>query len=89
MINYVHVGYGSTYSNYILLEMEHGKLRAERQLDHEKYEIFKQKQFEAFKKTEEYKKFVADQKKKGLSQASIDSFLRSYVIRYTSKFLDE
>ena len=45
MINYVHMGYGSTYSNYILLEMEHGKLRAERQLDHEKYEIFKQKQF--------------------------------------------
>ncbi len=89
MKNYVHMGYGSAYSNYILLEMESGKLKAEKKLDYEQYEEFKQKQFEAFKKTEEYKKLVTDLEKEGNSEEFIDSFLKSYIISYTSKFLDK
>jgi hypothetical protein len=89
LIDYVHMGYASIYSNYILLEMENGKLMAEKKLTGEQYQIFRQKQFEAFKKTEEYKKRVADLKKKGNSPEFIDDFLRIYIIKYTSKFLDE
>ena len=89
LVNYVHMGYGSTYANYILLEINGGKLTGERKLDHKQYEQFKDKQFEAFKKTTEYRELVAEMKKKGRSQQFIDSFLRSFVVKYTSKFLDK
>ena len=55
LVNYVHMGYGSTYENYLLLEMDKGDLKKEKKFDYKEYETFKQRQFEAFKKTEEYK----------------------------------
>ncbi|MCI5135552.1 MAG: hypothetical protein D3920_10875 [Candidatus Electrothrix sp. AW2] len=89
LVNYVHMGYGSTYSNYILLEVKKGKLTGKRAYDHKKYEIFKEKQFQAFKKTEAYKKHAEELKKKEWSQDDIDSFLRSFVVKYSSEFLVE
>lgn len=89
LVRYVHMGYGSTYSNYILLEIEGGKLTGERKLDYKQYAHFKEKQFQAFKKTEEYRKRVARLQKEGHSQELIDSFLRMFLVDYTSKFLDE
>ena len=87
--NYVHMGYGSTYSNYILLEISEGNLTQERKFNGAKYEEFKEKQFRAFKKTEEYKKLVEDIKKiDGFDEETIDSFLRSFVLEYTSKILE-
>lgn len=88
-VKYVHMGYGSTYSNYILLEIMNGKLIGKRTYDYEQYELFKEKQFQAFKKTEEYRKMIQELKKENRSQKFIDSFLRSFVIEYTSKFLIE
>lgn len=90
-INYVHMGYGSIYKNYILLEIDNGDLTKEKQLKSKQYEKFKEKQFQAFKKTDEYKKIKEDLKKEGenYSDEFIDSFLRSYVIEYTSKILIE
>jgi hypothetical protein len=87
-VDYVHMGYGSTYSNYILLEIQSGKLTGKKELNYKQYESFKAKQFEAYKKTDAYKKQVQKIRKENDSQESIDSFLRSYVLDYTSKFLD-
>lgn len=89
LVRYVHMGYGSTYSNYILLEIKSGKLTGERKLDHKQYDLFREKQFQAFKKTAAYNKHVAELKKHGDSQEFIDSFLRRFVVNYTSEFLDE
>jgi hypothetical protein len=89
MINYVHMGYGSTYSNYILLEVKKGKLTGKRVFDYKQYVEFKDKQFQAYKKTEAYKKQVEGLKKEKWSQEQIDSFLRSAVVRYSSEFLDQ
>lgn len=89
LVNYVHMGYGSTYENYILLEIDKGNLKKEKRFTYKDYEKFKEKQFQAFKRTDEYKKIKADLQKYGTSDEFIDSFLRSFVIVYTSKILTE
>lgn len=89
MKNYVHMGYGSTYSNYILLELKSGMLVGKRTYNHKQYKEFKRKQFQAYKKTEDYKKRSAQMKKDGTSQDLIDSFLQNYIIKYTSELLDK
>lgn len=86
---YVHMGYASSYSRYILLEVRGGKLTGERRLDQDQYEQFREKQFQAYRKTEEYKKSIAELAKNGNSREFIDAFLRDYVVSYTSRFLDE
>lgn len=88
-VKYVHMGYGSTYSNYILLEVKNGKLTGQRNLDHDQYVDFKERQFQAYKKTKAYKQQVARLKQHGGSQEFVDSFLRDFVVSYTSEFLDE
>jgi len=88
LMNYVHMGYGSTYSDYILLEIKSGKLTGRRNFDYKQYEEFKEKQFQAFKKTKEYRNRAEDLKKEEWTQENIDNFLRSFIVRYTSEFLD-
>jgi hypothetical protein len=60
IVNYVHMGYGSTYELYTLLEIDSGNLKKEIKLGYEEYEEFKDKQFEAFKKTDEYEKIKTE-----------------------------
>ena len=88
-INYVHMGYGSTYENYILLEVEDGVITREKNLKAKEYELFKEVQFSQYKKTAEYKKTLKELSKHGNSKEFIDNFLRSFIIQYTSEFLDE
>lgn len=88
IVNYVHMGYGSTYENYILLEIAAGNFIKAKEFDYKEYEKFKEKQFEAFKKTEEYRKIVEELKKRDdYSAEFIDSFLKNFVTNYTSKIL--
>ncbi|HUF04340.1 MAG TPA: hypothetical protein VMM38_09210 [Aridibacter sp.] len=89
VVNYVHMGYASTYETYTLIEIEKGMFRKSRDFDHKAYDAFKARQFEAFKKTEDYKKLVADIKKDDpdATDEFIDSFLRIYVVSYSSKIL--
>mgnify|MGYP001381316081 CR=1 FL=1 len=88
VVNYVHMGYGSTYKNYILLEIDRGDFKLAREFTHKQYEKFKERQFQAFKKTEEYKKLIEEMKKDGsYDEKFADSFLRNFVTDYTSKIL--
>ncbi len=90
IVNYVHMGYGSTYENYILLEIDKGEFKRAKEFNHKEYEKFKDKQFEAFKKTEEYNKMREEAKKEGnFDQKFFDKFMRSYVTNYTTKILVE
>lgn len=89
LVNYVHMGYGSTYKKYVVLEIDKGDLKKEKHFKYKDYEKFKEKQFQAFKQTEEYKKIKADLQKDGDSEEFIDSFLRSFVTKYTTKILTE
>ena len=89
IVNYVHMGYASTYEHYIILEIKEGKLTKEKKLDHEQYVEFKEKQFQAFRKTEEYERLKKELGGDRLgADEFIDSFLREFVINYSSKILD-
>ena len=89
VVNYVHMGYGSTYQHYTILELDKGVLTQEKQFKRKAYEKFKEKQFQVFKQTEDYHKMKSDLLQKGNSEEFIDSFLRSYVTEYTSKILTD
>lgn len=88
MVNYVHMGYFSTYENYILLEIEAGNFKKSKEFDYKEYEKFRARQFEAFKKTDEYKKIFEDiRKKENANPEFIDKYLKSFIVNYTSKIL--
>lgn len=89
LVNYVHMGYGSTYEKYFLLEINKGDYVKSKQFDYKDYEKFKDKQFEAYKQTDEYKETRAKLKKDGSTDEFIDNFLRSFVTQYTSKILTD
>ncbi|NNF00901.1 MAG: hypothetical protein HKN25_17935 [Pyrinomonadaceae bacterium] len=86
IVTYFHMGYESTYENYTLLEVSKGVLKRAKDFDNKAYSAFKRRQFESFKKTEDYKNLVVDLKtKQGLSNKSIESFLKRFIISYVSK----
>lgn len=89
IVNYVHMGYGSTYENYVLIEVKNGDFIKAREFDAESYEKYKDRQFEAFKKTDEYKKTKAQLKKDGSTDEFIDSFLRSFATDYTTTLIED
>lgn len=89
IVNYVHMGYASTFENYILLEVDAGTFSKSRELDASGYVQFRDKQFEMFKKTPEYSALLKSLRDKGESIEAMESFLKIYVIDYTATFLDE
>lgn len=91
MVNYVHMGYASEYSNYWLLEVENGNLNEARNYTHKEFVKFKKEQFALFKKTEKYKKLYKSLKEGNTSynEEFIEQFISNFVTDYTSKFLKE
>jgi hypothetical protein len=88
LINYVHMGYGSTFENYILLEIFNGNFIKAKEFGYENYEKFKERQFRAFKLTEEYKQLIErERKSKDFDEKFFNDFLRSFITNYTSKIL--
>lgn len=88
LVKYVHGGYGSTYSDYILLEVKNGVLTDKRVFDHKGYEAFKERQFQAYRKTDAYKQQAAKLEKGGYSQERLDLILQHSIVNYTTAFLD-
>lgn len=87
-VNYVHMGYGSTYEKYILIEISSGDFKRAKEFEAADYEKFKDRQFEEFKKTAEYKKQIDEaRKEKDFDQKFMDEFLRNFVTDYTSRIL--
>ncbi|WP_411767147.1 hypothetical protein [Winogradskyella sp. A3E31] len=91
MVEYVHMGYASTYSKYWLLEIENGDFNEARKYKNKEFVRFKKRQFEEFKKTEEYKKLHKELKENDEygDENFIKTFIADFVINYTSKFLTD
>jgi len=97
--NYAHREYDLPKEHYILLEIDKGKLKKERKFYNGEFKEFEEKQFQAFKKTEEYEKVKAELKKLyeetkveyniEYKDEDIDAHLRNGIIYYTSKILVE
>jgi hypothetical protein len=88
---YVHMGYASTYEKYILLRVEKGAVTRQWKTDAEGFVRFRNAQFESFKKTEEYRKALAETSKEGsMSPKENEEFLREfYSGRYMSMIFDD
>lgn len=88
-VKYVHSGYASEYSNYILLEIKNGKFNRDKNYTRKEFLKFKKRQFAEFKKTDAYKKeFEEIQKNYPDSHKEfIENFLKDYITNYTSEFL--
>ena len=91
LVNYVHMGYASTYEKYILLRVEQGTVTRKWNADAAAFAKFREAQFAAFKKTEEYRKALAETAKEGSMDAKQnEEFLREfYSERYMSMIFEE
>ena len=82
VVNYVHMGYASSYEHYTLLEIENGDLKSVQEFGPEEYRYYKEKQFQAFKQTEEYEN-VKNNLQDTLPEFDdefVESFLRDFRI---------
>jgi hypothetical protein len=80
MVEYVHMGYGSTYSSYLVVTIVKGVVQERRNLDRGKFEAFRRTQYQAYKKTPEYAKAL-DEVKQGGAEMSVeetDEFLSQF-----------
>lgn len=87
-VSYVHLGYGSLYSEYRLFRVEAGRVVAETRMDAEQYSGYRERQFEAYKRTAAYVQAFADLSK-GDSEGPdrMESFLYSVDTDYTSEMM--
>lgn len=86
-VNYVHMGYASRYEKYIVLRVEDGIVTANDSLDAVAFAKFSDAQFEAFKKTDQFKRALAETAKEGdgiLNAAQNEEFIREF---YAEEYL--
>lgn len=79
---------GSHFSNYLLLEIKHGKITEKRHYNLAQFKQFKERQFQAYRQTESYRNTVAEYKNQGVLNDEIDSQIKFFIMRLTSEFLD-
>lgn len=89
LIEHVHMGYSSTYENYILLELENGHLKKEKHFDRNAYEAFKDQQFQVFKQTDDFKKHKTSLLKKGHTDETSETLIKNLITTYTEKILTD
>ena len=85
MVNYVHMGYASTYENYFVLEIHNGNLKRELNMNYRQFIEFREKQFELYKKTEEYRLFIERNKRNNETEEEMENFLRIFFIDYLER----
>lgn len=55
-VNYVHMGYGSTFEKYVFVVIKDGVVVKRVDISHDEFEKYKEAQFQAYKQTLEYNK---------------------------------
>jgi hypothetical protein len=82
IVNYVHMGYASTYEHYTILEIQNGIFRRELNMNNRQYVEFRERQFEHYRQTEAYRQLI--ERIKGIDdlEEEIEKFLKIYIIEY-------
>ncbi|HEY0156522.1 MAG TPA: hypothetical protein VGF28_04440 [Thermoanaerobaculia bacterium] len=77
LVDYVHLGYGSTYSSYVVVTVVKGAVTQQRAMNGEQFMQFRRAQYAAYKKTAEHAKERAKLKTgtHPLTDARADDFL--------------
>lgn len=79
-VEYVHMGYGSTYAKYIVVSIKDGIETERHNLSLEEFERFRDERFARYKQTDAYKKQAADNKtgKHSMPVEQFDQFLKEF-----------
>lgn len=76
----------ATFENYIVMEVKNGNITNEKHINYKLYKNFKERQFQAFLKTDEYKNLTTSFKKK--QRVEVDnSLIREFILEYTTRIL--
>ncbi len=77
IVDYVHMGYASTYSSYLVLTIVKGALQNDRAMNREEFEHFRRAQFAAYRKTPQYAESLAEAKsgEDRMADEQIEEFL--------------
>lgn len=91
MVDYVHMGFASTFRKYWLLEIDKGDFREARKYRNKEFVKFKKRQFQIFERTEEYQNLYDQLLANSYNEDEefIKSFIADFVIDYTSRFLTD
>lgn len=96
VVEYVHMGYGSTYERYIVSIIREGREVQRKSLSEAEFRHFRDVQFWKFKSTEAYRKMFDEIKARRsdgegtytMSDEQIDSFIREYSAEEYMAILD-
>lgn len=88
-VSYSDKGFTASHENYIILEIDKGKLKQSKQFGYKDFVTFKQKQFKAFTDTDEYFRTRITLKKRGLAAGMIDAIIKDAIIGYSSRILTD
>ncbi|MCL2800355.1 MAG: hypothetical protein FWD28_01170 [Treponema sp.] len=94
IIRYEHMGYASTYEGYIILEIHNGNFIKELNLSYNQFVEFRERQFELYRQTEEYRELVEQirnySKEHGIIQSDeeIEDFLKIYLIDFIERIYE-
>lgn len=80
MTRYVHMGYGSSYDHYQILRVHAGQIVERLSLNAAEFEAYKQRKFDEFSKTDQFKSVYADVRKNadGLDEQQTIDFIKAY-----------
>jgi hypothetical protein len=86
LVDYVHMGYGSTYSHYRLFVVRSGRVLRDLKLDADGFDAYREARFAAFRKTPEFDKAFAEARAGDrFNEAQALDFIRGfYAERYLS-----
>lgn len=74
-LRYVHMGYGSTYERYVLLEIRKGRLVGRHEMTAAQFDAHRRTMFAGYKKTPAFAKQRDDAIKSGLDAESAEQFI--------------
>ncbi|WP_433853064.1 hypothetical protein [Stenotrophomonas nitritireducens] len=80
LVNYVHMGYGSTYAHYRVYRIAQGRVVEALSMDAEQFHAWRERKFQAFRQTAQYREAVAHIRKESrdMSADDIDGFVRGF-----------
>lgn len=84
LVQYVHMGYGSTYSKYLVVWVRKGEVTRQLELDDKQFMELRRERFKLFQKTQTYRDQI-EQTRKQLGKGA-DDFLFNY---YAEQYLSE
>jgi hypothetical protein len=80
VVDYVHMGYGSTHERYTILTVKHGHIARRKDLDAKAYDALRKVKFAQFRQTAAYATQVQDMRKDGGSRKYADDFLYDFAV---------